>query len=116
VDQRPEIDFACAREDRGGATVITVRGEVDGETVPDLHDCLADGDLGPDQVELDLSGVTYFGSQGIGFVLDVRTSCRERDVDLTIVQCPLVAKVFRLAGIEHLFLSPPTARPDQSAS
>ena len=61
----PRMNFAVAREDRPGGTVLVVRGELDIATVARLRDEV-DAVLGsvPERLWLDLTGADFIDSTG----------------------------------------------------
>ena len=62
---RPCFDVATAASAAG--CVVTVRGDVDATTAPDLRRCLLEALRRPDgaDVEVDLSSVTFLDSAGL---------------------------------------------------
>jgi anti-sigma B factor antagonist len=60
--------------------------------------------------ELDLAGVTFIDSSGLGMVVDARTACESQGTTFTITGVPdRIRRVFVLSGLEMLLASPPEA-------
>jgi anti-anti-sigma factor len=73
-----------------GATVVTVVGEVDLDTAPELEFRLTKAG---EPVVLDLSGVTFFASAGVACLLSAQGKPH-------IVASPAVRKVLTLADLD----------------
>lgn len=100
-----EQDIEVQVERRGGSTVVSARGEVDVATAPALRDGLdqaVDGDAG--SVIVDLTGVTFIDSTGLGVLIGVRKRCLDAGRDLRVVVTePRILKVFEITGLTELF-------------
>lgn len=99
--------FAANREvDAGGQDVLVVTGDVDLATAPEL---VAAADLlsrsEPDgALRLDLSGVTFLDSTGIGALLEIRRAAASAGTEVLVVgRSAAVDRVFAVAGITDLF-------------
>lgn len=98
--------FGVVEEDRDGTIVVAVSGEVDVATAPDLREHLASiaesGDGRP--VVVDLSGVTFIDSTGLGVLISTRKRCEDdaRPLAIVIVE-PRILKVFEITGLTELF-------------
>ena len=85
--------------------MVSARGEVDVATAPALRDGLdqaVDGDAG--SVIVDLTGVTFIDSTGLGVLIGVRKRCLDAGRDLRVVVTePRILKVFEITGLTELF-------------
>ena len=108
-------EFRVSEQFRGGTSVVTVAGEVDVATAPALRDCLdqavrrAEG-----AVVVDLLGVTFIDSTGLGVLIGAQRGCAEdgRELQLVIAE-PRILKVFEITGLTELF--PIVATLEESA-
>lgn len=106
--------FSCASyvEDTG-VVRVTLTGELDLATVPQLADALADAPDGAAVVALDLSELTFMDSSGLHEILAARARLAEADCHLVLVPgCRQVQRIFEIAGTKHHleFISAPNAR------
>jgi anti-sigma B factor antagonist len=90
----------------GDAFVITVTGEADLHTVPELdralHGVIA---LGGTAAALDLGEVTFIDSTALGVQLRHQTRFRARGGELVIVtQDRRVLRTFEITGFDRLFM------------
>ena len=71
----------------GADAVVTLTGEVDLGTLPELHDALTKALLHhPDRtLVVDLDGVTVLDDTGLGVLLGAAGSARQAGADLTVV-------------------------------
>ena len=98
-----DLDIASARH--GGSCVVTLIGEVDVYTAPALRARLleaTDSDCGA--IIVDMSGVDFIDSSGLGVLLGTLKRVREQDSTLTIVSDrEIVLKVFHVTGLDRVF-------------
>ena len=94
-------------EDRmdGGRSVITVVGEIDVATAPQLreslHAVIAQGQA---TVVLDLLGVTFLDSTALGVLVGGLKRCRELGGELYIVVTDArLRKIFEITGLNKVF-------------
>ena len=81
-----------------GATRITVRGELDAMSAPDLHAALAAASEG--DVELDLAGVTFIDSSGLAAVIEAYMRLRPTGRRLVVVgRSHVVQRLLDLSGV-----------------
>lgn len=111
----PEFDVSVVH---GGATgtVIQVCGELDSGTCDEVLEVFrkASAEVGPSELTLDLSGVSFIDSAGTRTMIMIEQSAREQGVSLKVVSPPgEVTELLRTAGvIDHLRLRPePTPEP-----
>src|SRR5437763_864250 len=87
-----------------GATVLSVHGEIDVATAPDLIEAALRlfGD-GEDRLVVDLSGVPFLDSSGISAIVAILRSASARNGRLALA-CPTraVTRVFELIGLSRL--------------
>ncbi len=97
--------FAVSSEDEGGATVISVVGELDLSTAPQLEKCLR----GTGATVVDLSACEFIDSTGIALL--VRAWQGNDGSRARIALCGLkqqVLRVLQVAGVEELIPTKPT--------
>jgi anti-sigma B factor antagonist len=94
-----------------GHTVLEVFGEVDVHTAPALRDRMADGvDSGPHDLVVDLSGVDFLDSTGLGVLVGGLTRARAAGGDLSLVcsRIPLL-RLLEITGLDEVFVIHATA-------
>ena len=84
--------------------VITVTGEVDLATSPDLDVAIiAAIESGTPSVAIDLTDVSFMDSSGLGVIVRGLKRCREADKDLDLVITnERVLKVFGITGLDQV--------------
>ncbi len=95
----------ATRRHAGGFTVLDVGGEVDVYSAPVLRDRIAGlVDRGECDLVVDLDGVQFLDSSGLGVLVAGFTSARARGGDLRLVctQNRLLVP-FRITGLDHVF-------------
>ena len=91
-------------------TVITVDGEIDIETAPQLREAVTQvTDAGADRLVFDLSDVAFVDSIGLGVFVLARKKMllRQGTVDIVAPTRRVVA-IFRIAGLDDVFTLRPT--------
>jgi anti-sigma B factor antagonist len=104
-----ECEIGSARG--GEAVVVTIRGEVDLATAPELESCLhrAFGET-PEGVVLNLEGLTFIDSSGLRVLVALAKDARSRDASLTLTNVPRHAqRVLDLTGLSEWFDRGPDA-------
>jgi anti-sigma B factor antagonist len=99
------MDLTLNTRDEAGHTVLAVSGEVDVYTAPALRDRIADLlDSGQHQLVIDLGGVEFLDSTGLGVLVAGLNRAREVGGSLALV-CPQerVLKLFRITGLDEVF-------------
>ncbi len=104
------MDFGVATTQAGKHAVAEVTGELDVYTAPALEELLGDlVDAGKVDIVVDLTGVTFMDSTGLGLLIKVLKWTREHDGSLRIVaNTEKVLKVFRVTGLESVLSIFPT--------
>jgi anti-sigma B factor antagonist len=91
--------------DRNGYTILSVRGEVDVYTAPRLREKLVElVSEGRYKIVVDLEGVDFLDSTGLGVLVGGLKRFRSHDGDLTLV-CTQhrILKVFEITGLTKVF-------------
>ena len=94
-------------EQRAGSTppLVTVRGEIDVATAPQLRECLHNVIAqGEGSIVLDLLGVTFLDSTALGVLVGALKRCRESGGELYVVVAdPRIVKIFEITGLTSVF-------------
>ena len=100
MDLGIEVDAA-----RQPCVVVAVRGEVDIATAPKLREKLVElASQGAQKVVVDLEGVDFLDSTGLGVLIGGMKRLRGLDGDLTLVCTqPRILKVFEITGLNRAF-------------
>jgi anti-sigma B factor antagonist len=84
--------------------VLSVAGEVDLVTAPDIETALIrELDGGATRIVVDLSGVTFFGSLGLAVLIRTVTGAEERSVELRLVANQLALRTMELTSTAEVF-------------
>ena len=79
-------DDLTIRATRDGSTaIVTASGEIDLSNVGDLRIAVTDAAEDCARLRLDLSGIEFIDSTGLGGLLELRSTLRARNVTLEIV-------------------------------
>ena len=78
-----DLTITTARE--GTTAIVTASGEIDLSNAGDLRTAVTDAAQGCDRLRLDLTGVEFIDSTGLGGLLELRSTLRSRSVTLEIV-------------------------------
>jgi anti-sigma B factor antagonist len=99
------MDLGFEVEQRGTYTVLSVRGEVDVYTAPRLRERLIElVSQGSHQVVVDLEGVDFLDSTGLGVLVGGLKRLRSHDGDMILVCTqPRILKVFEITGLTKVF-------------
>jgi anti-sigma B factor antagonist len=100
-----EQEFRIEERVDKGVPVITVNGEIDVATAPQLreslHRLIAPGQA---TVVLDLLGVTFLDSTALGVLVGALKRCRELGGELHIVVTDArIRKIFEITGLNKVF-------------
>lgn len=85
--------------------VINLQGEVDVYTAPQLKQEIIDQlGSGANQIVVNLTGVQYLDSTGLGVLIGGLKRAREKDGELTLV-CPnqRIYRIFEITGLSKIF-------------
>lgn len=103
VDNR---DLLCTtvREERDGVFVVMPVGEVDAATVEPFREATLDAvRVASRQVLVDLSGVTFLGSEALAVLIDAHGAATSKGVACTPVAAGRAARrVLQLTGLDHV--------------
>lgn len=90
--------------ERDGALVITVAGELDIGSVPELSESIEGIDWDRyDRVIFDLLDVSFMDSSGLGALIALRNQHPDTDMALVTADEGLVTKVLDLTSMKDLF-------------
>jgi anti-sigma B factor antagonist len=98
-----ELDIRTERD--GDVCVVAVAGEIDVYTSPTLKLHLAKAaEEGCQRLAVDLEGVGFIDSSGLGVLVGALRRAKERGGDLVIVcsREPII-KIFRITGLDKVF-------------
>jgi len=93
------------RHPREGVAVIGLAGEVDVYTSPRLKQEVVDLlNAGTHKLVVDLTGVEYLDSTGLGVLIGGLKRARERDGDLKLICDNLrILRIFEITGLTKIF-------------
>ena len=96
------LSFTVARTE--GSTVVAVGGEIDGATAPELAATLQRFEH--ESVTVDLAGVTFIDSAGLGTLVQAHQRSNVAGGRLTVRGShPNVQKTFEITGLADLLLA-----------
>jgi anti-sigma B factor antagonist len=101
---------AVTGEERDGWYVVAVTGEIDVHTGPVLREHLL-GALtsGRHEVVVDLSGVSFLDSSGLGVLVTAHKRARAAGGELRLASCqPAVATIFQITALDRALSIHPT--------
>ena len=100
------MDLELSRQDRPDGVCFTVGGELDIRTAPDLRTAVMQGAVErPGVVELDLSGVSFMDSSGLGTLVSIKRDVEEAQGSLRLTSVPnKVMRILQLTRMDTLFL------------
>ena len=104
------MDLEIGTSVAGGRTVVSVAGEVDVYTAPQLREHLDhEIDAGHHDLVVDLTNVTFMDSTGLGVLVGRLKQIRLHDGSMLLV-CThdRVLKVFVITGLDKVFAIYPT--------
>lgn len=92
------LQISTTRDGRG--TVVAPAGELDGASVADLEQALADAISIGRPIEIDLRAATFIDSSGLWAITLAHGTCRERGIPLRLRPGPRrVQQVFEVTGL-----------------
>jgi anti-sigma B factor antagonist len=100
-----EQEFRIEERLDGALPVITVIGEIDVATAPQLRESLHGViTVGRATVALDLLAVTFIDSTALGVLVGGLKRCRELGGELHVVVAdPRIRKIFEITGLDKVF-------------
>lgn len=104
------VELTVNSREEGGRTVVAVEGEIDVYTAPVLREHLNDlvGE-GKNHLLIDMSGVDFLDSTGLGVLVGSLKRIRSQDGSLQLVcDQEKILKVFRITGLTKVFPIYPT--------
>ena len=78
-----DLTITASRD--GSTAIVTADGEIDLSNVGELRSAVTDAVEDCDRLRLDLSGIEFIDSTGLGGLLELRSMLRARNVTLEIV-------------------------------
>jgi anti-sigma B factor antagonist len=105
-----EEKFEVSQENGNGYVLVSVVGEVDVATAPELRDRLREAVVdGSPTVAVDLTEVTFIDSTALGVLIETKKLCDGEGRTMRIaVSEPRILKVFEITGLTELFDIRPT--------
>jgi len=99
------MDLELETSVRGGASVLTLRGEIDVYTAPRLRQAIVDlVDGGASHIVVDMERVDFLDSTGLGVLVDGMKRVKSRDGTLAIVATQdKILKIFDITGLNRAF-------------
>jgi anti-sigma B factor antagonist len=104
------VDLSLATRTQGDRTVVAVTGEIDVYTAPKLREQIVSlVDEGQYHLVVDMSGVEFLDSTGLGVLVGGLKRVRAHDGSLALV-CneERILKIFRITGLTKVFPIFPT--------
>jgi anti-sigma B factor antagonist len=98
-----ELQIDTVRQ--GDTCVLTLSGEVDIYSSPALRNALATASAeGFSMIVVDLNGVSFIDSSGLGVLVGALRRAREAGGDLKVVSAQeFVGRIMRITGLDHVF-------------
>ena len=98
-----ELEIASGR--LGSACLVTLTGEVDVYTAPELRKRLIEAvDTGSGSLVVDMSAVDFIDSSGLGVLVSILKRVSEQGQTMTIVSDrEIVLKVFNITCLDRVF-------------
>ena len=99
------MDLGLDVSERNGHAILSVRGEVDVYTAPKFRERLIElVSEGKHRIVVDLEGVEFLDSTGLGVLVGVLKRLRSHDGDLVLVCTQSrILKVFEITGLTKVF-------------
>ena len=92
------------RDDRRDVPCLVVDGDIDDRLVEDFTDAIFKTIIDAQGLAvLDLTGVTYFGSNGIGALITGKALSHDHGVELCIEPSRIVRRVLEITGLAEFF-------------
>src|SRR5436190_4660933 len=99
------MDLDVETTQRGDASILTLRGEIDVYTAPRLRQSIVDlVDGGSRRIVVDMEKVDFLDSTGLGVLVEGLKRVRTRGGDLSIVVTQdKILKIFEITGLNKAF-------------
>jgi len=98
------VELRTERRDRGDVAVLALHGDLDLNTAPSLRLALIEAIDARERVVVDLEGVDFIDSAGLGVLLGGRERARGADRELVLVATGrTVLRVLELTGLTRVF-------------
>lgn len=100
----PGVDLDVTSEVDGTAATVSIRGELDVYTAPQLRTRLHElFDGGVSEITLDLADLSFIDSSGLGVIVGALKRLRERDGNL-VLRAPSrsTSKVLEITGLSRI--------------
>lgn len=99
------VDLALESRNENGWAVLQVRGEVDLYTSPQLRDGITELlDQGANRIVIDLSGIEFMDSTGLGVLVVGLKRAKERNGEFALVcREGSVQKILSITGLDRVF-------------
>lgn len=99
------MNFAMSTEERGGSVVVTLAGEIDLYTAPELkQELLRLIDGGARSIVVDLTATSFIDSTTLGVLISGVKRLRPHDGRLELVVTDAaIRKVFEITGLDRVF-------------
>lgn len=109
VDDPGNLEFEVTRASKGDTVVVGVRGDVDVATSArlreELHQAIGSGAT---QLVIDMSGMAFIDSAGLGVLIGALKRAREQEVSLVLRGLqPSPSKVLTITGLDAVFTIEP---------
>jgi anti-sigma B factor antagonist len=100
-----EHTFSVSVESGEQYSVVSVVGEIDSATAPELRDGLHEAiAAGPSLLVVDLLQVTFIDSSALGVLIEAsKRSETEKQLMRIVVSEPRILKVFKITGLTEIF-------------
>lgn len=98
-----DVDFSVTSVERDGIEIVTVSGDLDAHAAPTLQTELDPKSANGARLVVDLSGVDFIDSTGLGVLVTTLKHVRESGGSLAVVVVAArVRKVFAITGLDHV--------------
>jgi anti-sigma B factor antagonist len=100
-----DLEFSISEEQHDDSAVVSVHGEIDVATAPELREVLQRlVNEGRTRIVVDLLDVGFLDSTGLGVLVGALDACREADGELRLVIGEArIRKVFEITGLSDVF-------------